>query len=177
MAATAILVMAVRDPAVSAAVVAGIIVLAVGARVPLRMLLVLLRRIWLLIAAVLLAQLIFNDVATGLEVITRVLAGVLAAQLMILTTSVPELLRVFSALLRPLRLIGLRPGRIVLAAMVMLRAVPYLADQFRVAEQQARARGLERDLRARTVPVLLAAVAYARDTGKALAARGIDDVE
>ncbi|GAB3841865.1 energy-coupling factor transporter transmembrane component T family protein [Nesterenkonia populi] len=176
LAGIAVVVMVLRSPAVSAGVMAAVILLAATARVPLGMLLVLLRRVWLLVAAVLVAQLIFNDAATAVEVITRVLAGVLAAQLMILTTTVPELLRVFSALLRPLRLVGIGPGRIVLAAMIMLRAIPYLADQFRAAEQQARARGLERDLRARTVPVLLAAVAYARDTGRALSARGIDEV-
>lgn len=176
LAAVAVLVMVMRDPLVSLAVMGGVLLLARAARVPLEMLLVLLRRVWVLVAALLLAQVIFNDLPTAAEVITRVLAGVLAAQLMILTTSIPELLRVFAVMLRPLELVGVRTGRIVLAAMVMLRAIPYLADQFRVAEQQARARGLERDLRARTVPVLLAAVSYARDTGRALTARGVDEV-
>lgn len=170
-------VIVVREPAVSLMTIMGVVVLAAAARISARLLLILLRRVWILLAAVLAAQLILNDPATALEVMTRVLAGLLAAHLMILTTPTQALLGVFRVIVAPLRLLGARPGRIVLAALVMLRAIPYLADQFHLAERQARARGLERNIRARTVPVLLAAVAYARDTGRALSARGIEQLD
>lgn len=167
----------VREPVISLIVILCVIVLASAARISPRLLVVLLRRVWILLAAVLAAQLILNDPFTALEVMARILAGLLAAHLMILTTSTQELLGVFRLLAAPLRLLGVRPGRIVLAALVMLRAIPYLADQFHLAERQARARGLERNIRARVVPVLLAAVAYARDTARALTARGIEQID
>lgn len=177
LAALTLVVLLVRQPLLSLAVIGGLLVLRAAARVPAGMLLSLLRRIWILLAAVLAAQLIFNDPVTAAEVLSRILACLLAAQLMILTTPPMALLEVFRTLLRPLRPLGAKPGRAALAALVMLRSIPYLADLSALAGRQARARGLERDLRARTVPLLLGAVAYAQDTGRALAARGIDDLD
>lgn len=172
-----ITVMMLREPTVSLAVILLTVILAAASGIRVRVLLNLLKRVWILLVAILAAQLAFNDLLTGAEVMSRVLAGLLAAHLMILTTSTQELLSVLRVLLGPLRLVGIRPGRIVLAALVMLRAIPYLADQFSLAGQQARARGLERNLRARVVPVLLVAMVYARDTGRALCARGIEDID
>lgn len=176
LAAVALGVMIIREPQLNLAVLAAVIIVSAAARIPAGMLLTLLRRIWLLLAAMLAAQLAFNDLVTGLEVFSRVLAGLFSAHLLILSTTTHELLGVFRALLKPLRLLGVPTGKIVLAALVTLRAIPYLADQFYLAGQQARARGLERSIRARTVPVLLSAVAYARDTGRALCARGIEEI-
>lgn len=172
-----IVVLVAREFVVNTAVIGGVVVLATIARIRAGLLLSLLRRVWILLIAVLGVQLLLNDPVTAAEVITRVLAGLLAAHLMVLTTTTQELLAVFGILVSPLRWVGLAPGKVVLAAMVMLRAIPYLADQFHMAERQARARGLERSIRARVVPVLLAAVGYARDTGRALSARGIEQID
>lgn len=171
-------VLLLRDPWVSTGAVGVVIILCLAAQVPLRMLLALLGRIWILLLAVLSAQLIFNydEPAVIAEVMTRILACLLAAQLVILTTPPTALLGVFRMLMAPLRVVGLNPGRIALAGMVMLRAIPYLADLSQQAGRQARARGLERNVTARTVPLALGAVDYARDTGKALTARGIDEL-
>lgn len=177
LAAVLLVVLVARELAVSAAVIGGVVLLAAIARIRAGLLLSLLRRVWILLVAVLAVQLLLNDPATAAEVITRVLAGLLAAHLMVLTTPTQELLAVFGVLISPLGWVGLAPGKTMLAALVMLRAIPYLADQFHVAERQARARGLERSIRARVVPVLLAAVAYARDAGRALAARGIEQID
>lgn len=171
-----ILVVIFRDPVVSLVAIGGALVLAASAGIPFRMVLTLIRRVWILLAALLVAQLTFNDLLTGLEVISRVVAALLMAHLLILTTGVHELLRVFQVIVAPLEVLRLRPGRIVLAALVMLRAIPYLMDQWHQAERQARARGLERSVQARVVPVLLAAVVYAHDTGRALSARGIEEI-
>ena len=170
------LVLVAREPVVSAGGVVLVLLTALAAQVPLRMLLALLRRLWLLLLVLAALQLLLNDPLTGAEVLSRILATLLAAQLLILTTAPAELVAVLRVLLAPLRVLGLEPGRVALAALVMLRSIPFLADQFRMAGRQAAARGLERNLKARTVPLLLGAVEHARDTGRALSARGIDQV-
>lgn len=169
-------VLLVREPLVSMGVVVLVLCTALAARVPLLMLLALIRRLWVVLAVLAVLQLLLNDPLTGAEVLSRILACLLAAQLLLLTTEPTELVTVLRRILAPTRFIGVSPGRVALAALIMLRAIPYLADQFHVAGQQVRARGLERDLRARTVPLLLGAVDYARDTGRALNARGIEEV-
>ncbi|GFZ92160.1 hypothetical protein GCM10011359_21800 [Nesterenkonia alkaliphila] len=170
------LVLVAREPVVSAGGVVLVLLTALAAQVPLRMLLALLRRLWLLLVVLAALQLLLNDPLTGAEVLSRILATLLAAQLLILTTAPAELVAVLRVLLAPLRVLGLEPGRVALAALVMLRSIPFLADQFRMAGRQAAARGLERNLKARTLPLLLGAVEHARDTGRALSARGIDQV-
>ncbi len=177
LAAVTLAVLLVRDPTLSLGAGVGVLVLAAAAGISPLSVLRLLRRIWLLLAAVLAAQLLFNDLAAAAEVLSRIVACLLGAQLLILTTRPNELLGVFRALLAPLRLMGISPGRIALAGLIMLRAIPHLADLSHLAQRQAQARGLERSIRARTVPLLTGAVDYARDTGRALAARGIDEVQ
>lgn len=177
LAAVTVTVLILREPAVSLGVAVGVLVISAAAGVPPSTVLRLLRRIWVLLAAVLAAQLIFNDLTTAGEVLSRIIACLLGAQLLILTTRPNALLGVFRELVLPLRLVGLRPGRIALSGLVMLRAIPYLADLAHLAHRQAQARGLERSIRARTVPLLTGSVDYARDTGRALAARGIDEIQ
>lgn len=176
LAAVTVTVLILRSPAVSLGVVVAVLLLGAAAGVPPVKVLRLLRRIWLLLAAVLAAQLLFNDLAGAGEVLSRIIACLLGAQLLILTTRPNDLLGVFRTLVLPLRWVGLSPGRIALAGLVMLRAIPYLADLAHLAHRQAQARGLEHSIRARTVPLLTGSVDYARDTGRALAARGIDQV-
>ncbi|GAA1455468.1 energy-coupling factor transporter transmembrane component T family protein [Nesterenkonia lacusekhoensis] len=176
LAAVTVTVLFLRSPTVSLGVAVGVLALGATAGVPASRMLRLLRRIWLLLAAVLAAQLVFNDLAGAGEVLSRIIACLLGAQLLILTTRPHDLLGVFRTLVLPLRWVGLSPGRIALAGLVMLRAIPYLADLAHLAHRQTQARGLERSIRARTVPLLTGSVDYARDTGRALAARGIDEV-
>ena len=57
----------------------------------------------------------------------------------------------------------------------MIRAVPLTLDLATETREAARARGLERDPRARLVPLVVRSVAHARATGEALDARGIAD--
>lgn len=177
LAAALIVVMIMREPLVNLSMLLLVLVMAAIARIPAARLFGLLRRVWLLFAVILIAQLIFNDLASAAEMLTRMLAALMGAHLMILTTPIPALLAVVRVLVSPLRVVGLEPGKVVLAAMVMLRAIPYLADQLYLAQRQAKARGLERSIRARVVPVVLASVLYARDTGRALSARGIDTID
>jgi biotin transport system permease protein len=59
----------------------------------------------------------------------------------------------------------------------MLRSIPFIIGAFDDVRDAARARGLERNLRARTLPVMISTVAYARQTGEALTARGLGEAE
>lgn len=102
---------------------------------------------------------------------------VLLATVVTTTTPVTAMLDALTTALRPLRRLGAHPGRVALAFALTLRTIPYavaLADETRDA---ARARGLERDPRARLVPLVLRMVAHARTTGDALWARDVEDLD
>lgn len=175
LAALSLVVLLARSPWVSLASLGLVLLLGTSARIPLRELVSPVRRVWLIVAFIVVFHLVFSDPVTALRVVSTILACVLAAGLLMLTTPVAVLLAVFAALARPLRLLGVDPDRVALTAALMVRSLPYLADLTAVTGDSARARGLERNLRARTVPVLLGAVKYATDTGRALDARGLGD--
>ena len=111
----------------------------------------------------------------AVEVVADLLALVLLATTLTVTTPVDEVMEAISAGLRPLRRVGVDPEQVGLAFSLMLRAIPstlVLAEESRSA---ALARGLERSPRALLVPFVIRVVARARDTGEALHARGIGE--
>lgn len=111
------------------------------------------------------------------QVIAAIMATVLASNVVTATTPVDELLDGLAALVRPLARFGADPERFSLTVALMLRSLPFVLGAFADVRDAARARGLERNLLARSLPVVIATVAYARATGEALAARGLGDPE
>ena len=111
----------------------------------------------------------------AVEVSTDLLALVLLATVMTVTSPIDEVLDTITRALGPWRRFGLDPERVALAFALMIRAVPTTLDLARQTGDAARARGLERDPRARLVPLVIRSVAHARATGEALDARGIAD--
>ena len=111
----------------------------------------------------------------AVELTSDLVALVLLATVLTATTPVDEVLDAVTRLVRPLRRVGIDPERVGLAFALALRAVPTTFDLARQTGDAARARGLERDPRARLVPLVVRSVAHARATGEALDARGIGD--
>lgn len=91
-----------------------------------------------------------------------VLALVLAAAVLVARTAPDELL-------------DLLPGRLGLAAVLMVGSIPALVRTVAATREAARARGCERDARTWLTPAAVRAVARAHATGEALAARGLVD--
>lgn len=133
-------------------------------------------RMLFLIAALLFAfQWWYADVLHAVQVVARLLAIVILATVVTATTSADDLLDGTVRALGPFRRIGVRPERVGLAIALMLRAIPNLLEVASESREAARARGLDRNLRALLVPMVIRSVAGARATGDALAARGIGD--
>ncbi|ALE92093.1 cobalt transporter [Arthrobacter alpinus] len=111
------------------------------------------------------------------QVVAAIVATVLASNILTATTPVDELLDGLAAMVAPLERFGADPERFSLTVALMLRSIPFVIGAFSDVRDAARARGLERNLLARTLPVMIATVGYARATGEALAARGLGDSE
>lgn len=175
--AVAVASFAVADPSVASATLAAVVVIHFAAQLPparlwrpVRLMLVFL----LLIGAYQWWQ---SGPLTAWRVLADILATVLAANILTTTTPVDTLLDGLSKLVTPLRRFGADPERFALTVSLMLRSVPFIIGAFDDVRDAARARGLERNLRARTLPVMICTVAYARQTGEALAARGLGEAE
>lgn len=103
----------------------------------------------------------------------NLLAAVLAARMLTLTTSTPVHQDALTTGLKPIRYVGGNPAAASLAVALMIRSVPFLAGSLQEARDAARARGLERNPLMLLTPAVLSAVAYAQHTGEALTARGL----
>lgn len=119
-------------------------------------------------------------VATGapqlaVRVLGLTLIALFAARIILITTPMPVLVDALVAVARPFRHVGLDPERFALAVAIFLRSVPHVVASFGEVRDAARARGLDRNPFALITPVIIQAVAYARTTGDALAARGLGD--
>lgn len=111
------------------------------------------------------------------RIVLNVLVCVVAAAILTATTPVQVLLDGVASLARPFRRFGADPERFALTIAIMLRSIPFIAGAYADVRDSARARGLQRNPRALVLPVFITTVAFARQTGDALAARGLGEAE
>ncbi|HKU36295.1 MAG TPA: energy-coupling factor transporter transmembrane protein EcfT [Paenarthrobacter sp.] len=140
----------------------------------------LLRALWMvtpILAAIGLFQWWQLGGPTAARIVLNVLVCVVASSVLTATTPVQELLDGVVSLAKPFQRWGADPERFALTIAVMLRSIPFIAGAFSDVRDAARARGLERNPRALVLPVFITTVAYARQTGDALAARGLGEPE
>ena len=176
LAALSVLLFAVPSVTVAGASLGAVAVLGLaGARLTPRQLLAQLRPVWLWLVGLLVFHLVVTDLATGAVAVVRLATLVLAAAVVTATSRVAELVAVVEWLCAPLRLVGVRPGRIGLAIAMTLRFIPLVAERAaRIREAQA-ARGAARPLFLMLVPLLVQVLQLAHTTAEALDARGADD--
>ncbi|MDQ0923606.1 biotin transport system permease protein [Pseudarthrobacter sp. W1I19] len=143
-----------------------------------------LKRLWRAVrplAAVLLVIGLFQwwqlGAPAAARIVLNILVCVVAASLLTATTPVQKLLDGVVKAASPFKRFGADPERFALTIGIMLRSIPYIAGTFADVRDSARARGLERNPRALILPVFITSVAFARQTGEALAARGLGDAE
>ena len=113
-----------------------------------------------------------NGWQQGFTVVGNLLALIFAASAVTASTATNDMLDTVAWMLRPLACAGIDPDRIALAFALTMTAIPSILTIARETQAAARARGLDRSLRARVVPLVLRTVAHAQATGEALAARG-----
>lgn len=106
---------------------------------------------------------------------TVLVALVLAAVLVGLTTPTERLVDALVSGVRPLRRFGVDPDRVGLQLALGIRAVPLVVELARTIREAQRARGLTADPRAFAVPLIVRSLRRADQLSEALRARGIDD--
>ncbi|MFU0804655.1 MAG: Energy-coupling factor transporter transmembrane protein EcfT [Pseudoclavibacter caeni] len=117
---------------------------------------------------------VFHGWQDALVTTSRIVAVVLLATLIALTTSTTELLDALERGMRPLARVGVRPARVALTLALTITAVPVIAALAgRVREAQV-ARGAPWSLRSWLVPLLVLVLRHADGLADALSARGVD---
>ena len=137
---------------------------------------VLLRQLWLakwVVVLMVATQLVFLTPWDAVLNTVRVVAIVLLAGLLTLTTRSENLLAVFEKALRPFERLGVDARRVGLTLSLTISMLPVVADIARRVREAQQARGVRIGFRA-VVPILVLALRHADDVADALSARGAD---
>lgn len=118
-------------------------------------------------------QLIFLGPVPAAANTGRVVAALLLAGLLALTTRVTALLHAIERGLGPLAFVRLDPARIALMLTIALSTLPVMGRIARDVREAQRARGARPSLRRFAVPYLVMSLKHADELGDALAARGV----
>ncbi|MFP5518128.1 MAG: energy-coupling factor transporter transmembrane component T family protein [Alphaproteobacteria bacterium] len=109
--------------------------------------------------------------------IARFAALILLATLVTLTTRVTDMVDLFERLFGLLRPVGVNPAKMALMLALTIRFIPLLGEQVREVRMAQRARGVERNIAALFVPLLVKILTMADDLTAALEARGYDPAD
>lgn len=170
-----IVVVALRGPWPSAAALAVALGIAFWAQLPLSVVWRGLRPFVLVVAILGAFQWWQRGWPVAVEVVTTTIALVVVATTFTATTPTDRLLDAIVRGLGPFTRLGVRPEKVALAFSLMITAIPAIFEIAHETRDAAKARGLERSLRANLSPMAIRTVAHAYDTGAALQARGIGD--
>lgn len=120
-----------------------------------------------------LSQLIFLGVEPAVTNAVRVVAAVVLAALLVLTTRATALLSAVESALRPLEKLRLDSQRAALLLTVTFSTIPILVRAAKDVRDAQRARGARGGLRTFLVPFLVMVLKHADELGDALTARGV----
>lgn len=118
-------------------------------------------------------QVLFVPMETAVANTCRVIAAILIAALLVLTTRVAALLDAFERGLHPFIRFGVDPARIALVLAVAITTVPVLTRLAVTVREAQRARGARAGLRSFIIPFLVVSLKHADELGDALTARGV----
>ncbi|PWC89734.1 cobalt ABC transporter permease [Azospirillum sp. TSH100] len=109
--------------------------------------------------------------------VARFAVLILLATLVTLTTRVMDMVDLFERLFGLLRPVGVNPAKMALMLALTIRFIPLLGEQVREVRMAQRARGVERNIAALFVPLLVKILTMADDLTAALEARGYDPAD
>jgi biotin transport system permease protein len=165
----------IDTPAQTAAALIVVLALHPLGRIPTRAVTDMLRPLLWMLAPLSVFQLLVAGAARTTVLVGVILALVLLANLVTLTTRTTDLIDVVVTLCRPLRVLGVDPVRVGLLLNLAIRCVPLVIELATEVRDAQRARGLESSPRALVVPLLVRTLRRADEIGEALVARGAAD--
>ena len=128
----------------------------------------------ILIALIFLVHGAFTSWALGFLVVTRFAILLLLAVLLTFTTRVSDMIETLERMLAPLAPLGVHPEKVSLTLSLALRFIPLLFDRFTRIREAQKARGLDRNIFALLMPLMISTLKMADALTEAIEARGYD---
>ncbi len=128
----------------------------------------------ILVAAVAGFHLLMDEPRLAAEVSARLATVILLAVALTLTTRVSHMVEAIEAAARPFRCVGVNPAKVGLTLSLAIRFIPVLFDLVGEIREAQKARGLEGNVFAVVMPLLVRTLRMADDLADAISARGYD---
>lgn len=119
----------------------------------------------------------FGNIAQGADVLLTLMCMVAFSKVLLTTTPLPRIIDGFVSLCTPLKIFGIKPERIAIAIAVMIRSIPVIMNEHTMISHALISRGVKVAPHRTFTPLIISTVAYAHETGDALAARGLMDAQ
>lgn len=127
--------------------------------------------LWMM-AIILLVHVVLGDIELGIIAVFRLLAMVLLATFISITTRMEALMDAVEPLFRPLRVFGISPRRVSLAVALVIRFVPVLLAVYASLQEAYKARTARSNSWRLLAPFALHAIKTTDHVAEALTARG-----
>lgn len=162
------------DPRLMMGVMLAVLSLFPLAGLPLSAALAQVRPVALIGGIIILVQIFVGGPGSALLVGARLIALLLLAGLVTLTTRTTDMIATLEHGLHPLSRVGVNPAKTALALSLAVRFVPMTAQIVGEVREAQRVRALEHNLLALAVPTLVRALKLTDDIADAIEARGFD---
>ncbi len=160
-----------------AAICASVAGLFLVARLPLREVARALRPVMFIAAMIFCLQWWLSGLEEAIRAVLRILALVLAASLVTLTTPFSRMIDTLAAAARPLAAFGFNAARFGLAAALVIRFIPVLMNDFREIEMARAARASRHPALGAAGPLVIKTLRMTDALSEAIAARGFETRE
>lgn len=119
-------------------------------------------------------HLLMGDIETAAQVSARLATVILLAVVLTLTTRVSAMVEAIETGARPLKVFGVDPAKVGLTLSLAIRFIPVLFAMIGEIREAQKARGLEGNVLAVVMPLLVRTLKMADDLADAITARGYD---
>ncbi|WP_208541667.1 MULTISPECIES: energy-coupling factor transporter transmembrane component T family protein [Bartonella] len=144
------------------------------AKIPLSNMIRQLKLISLFLVFIFIFQAIFNNWLTGFEVILHFIILIPLASLISFTTKVSDMMNSIESGLQPFRRFGINPSKLSMILSMAIRFIPVVSEKFNEVREAQKARGLDTNIIALAIPVIIRIIRMASEVAEALEARSYD---
>ncbi|WP_345119587.1 energy-coupling factor transporter transmembrane protein EcfT [Bartonella pachyuromydis] len=128
----------------------------------------------LLLVLLFVFQTVFSSWLTGVEVILRLVILFSLSSFISFTTKVSDMVGSIEAGLQPFRCFGINPSKVSMVISMAIRFIPLLSEKFNEVREAQQARGLNTNIVALSVPLIIRTIRMASEVAEALEARCYD---
>ncbi|WCR55495.1 energy-coupling factor transporter transmembrane component T family protein [Bartonella clarridgeiae] len=144
------------------------------AKIPFNKIIKQFKPVWLFLVFIFIFESIFDNWLTGFSIILRFIILISLASLISLTTKVSDMVASIEVGFRSFQCLGINPSKLSMVLSMAIRFIPVISEKFNAICEAQRARGLDINIIALAIPLIIRTIRIASEVAEALDARSYD---